>query len=280
MIKKNRIVRGCMSFIIGISIAISGLHINVSECVQAKCPKERMFEKNDEIKEAINDMEGSLDAIKQEVVSEIVEEIVEDNQSSKEINDGKVLQIQDEMTDNGNVNNSINELLYEMDDVTECNEIVKELEEIKLINSVEDFDNIRLLDSETGKNVESVEDAYSYILRNGYNIDKEFVDICENIMVLKAGSEDDSLTSIVGCVDQTCAENLNSEGLISFGSKVEASSRIQESYKQWTKLTTQEKLLIAGNPVAAMLTKSMSETAYKWTKKSMGIMGGGCIRWL
>lgn len=47
------------------------------------------------------------------------------------------------------------------------------------------------------------------------------------------------------------------------------------SYDEWTRLTDGEKLLIASDPKAALITQLCSEMAFKWTKDKFGYNGLG-----
>lgn len=136
-------------------------------------------------------------------------------------------------------------------------------EYLKNLKSYEDF-----------KTSGTIEDVKKELEKKGYPIDNKFYALCKEIEAYKKSNPSDDSKKVVKYFNSKfeLKEKPKKEKLLSFSF---GTSAFALSYSDWTRLTTSEKLLIASDPAAALMTNSIKEIAFKWTQEKFGYNGLG-----
>lgn len=126
------------------------------------------------------------------------------------------------------------------------------------------------------KGAESVDEAIKNLRAKEYPVDEVFAILCKEIEAYKKTLSVDDPKKIVKHFNQKAGliEKRSGEKTVelTFGLPAKAYS---VSYSSWTKLTTAEKLLVASNPAAALLTNSIQKKAFDYTTQKFGSNGLG-----
>lgn len=120
----------------------------------------------------------------------------------------------------------------------------------------------------------SVEDAQVYIIKQGYESDSDFEDLCIEIESYKDKNSDADIKDIVKFFDEKAGLVDENNISISFLDSMTANA-YSVSYSAWTKLTTAEKLLVATNPSAALKTNAIQKKAFDFTQAKFNNNGLG-----
>jgi hypothetical protein len=141
--------------------------------------------------------------------------------------------------------------------ISECRQYLKNLKSYK------DF-----------KTNSKIEDVEKMLNDRGYSINKEFAQMCKEISKYKDANPVIDTKDIVKHFNYKAGlkEKPKKVKLFSFSFGVSAFAL---SYSDWTRLTTSEKLLIATDPKAALMTDSIKDIAFKWTQEKFGNNGLG-----
>ena len=120
----------------------------------------------------------------------------------------------------------------------------------------------------------TIEDVEKALTEKGYPINNEFATLCKEIDNYRCENSSEDIKNVVKHFNSKAGlkEKSKKKRLISFSSGTAAYAL---SYSDWTRLTTSEKLLIASDPKAALMTNSLSKVAYKWTQEKFGYNGLG-----
>lgn len=152
-------------------------------------------------------------------------------------------------------------------EVKNINEKIKEIDKIESLEELSEYNEI--IDKETGKRLETVEEVKEYLERQGYNYKDEFAEICTDIEEYKNENKDANVVEVVEIINDEIKEDEVSSNIFT-GKKVRAIS-----YDAWTELTAAEKLLVVSDPESALMTQACAQDAYKWTKSKFGHNGLG-----
>lgn len=123
----------------------------------------------------------------------------------------------------------------------------------------------------------TLSDMVLSLQQKNYPIDENFLAICKEVETYITSNPNTDPKDVVKYINSK-AEG-NSKGIVKsilepiFINKAHAAYSI--SYSTWTSLTTAEKLLIATDPKAALMTNSLSKLAFDYTKEKFGYNGLG-----
>ena len=122
----------------------------------------------------------------------------------------------------------------------------------------------------------NIEESILDLKKQGFNADPDFEKLCREIYSYKVKNQYGDLKEVVRQFNKKAGLAEKKRSIISV--KISDSSQAQAysiSYSAWTKLTTSEKLLIASDPKAAILTQAIQKKAYEFTTSKFGSNGLG-----